>query len=55
MSETSARKPDDASSDPDQAEAKTSEAKKSEGQEPSLQEHHDPATEADSASGGPAE
>jgi hypothetical protein len=50
MSDTSERKPDEASSDAD-----TAEAKKSEGREPSLQEHHDPGTEADSASGGPAE
>ena len=50
MSDTSERKPDEASSDAD-----TAEAKKSEDREPSLQEHHDPGTEADSASGGPAE
>lgn len=50
MNETSQHKPDDASSDAEQAEAT-----KDQGQEPSLQEHHEPGTEADSASGGPAE
>lgn len=50
MSETHDERPNDASSDAEKAEAK-----KSDGQEPSLQQHHDPGTEADSASGGAAE
>lgn len=50
MNESNERQPKDESSDAD-----TSEAKKTTGQEPSLQEHHDPGTDADSASGGSAD
>jgi len=49
MSDTNDQQPD-AASRADQAEAK-----KSEGEEPSLQQHHEADTEADSASGGAAD
>lgn len=50
MSETNDGQPNDSSNEADKAEAK-----KADGQEPSLQQHHDPDTEADSASGGAAQ
>lgn len=49
MSDTDDRPTGDASQDDDAAEAQ-----KSKSTEPSLQEHHDPETEADTSSGGAA-